>query len=239
VTDAEGGHPRQLTFLHGRAEKPQWSPDGRSIAFDAFTSGRVRPDIYIVAANGGTPRALTADASFDTMPTWSADGRTLYFLSDRSASWEIWSVPAAGGQARRVTDGGALRAQESADGSSLFYATDTPEVKRRMLGAAPTRDNSIARFPADTHWGGDWTITARGLYFLNAHPPSGRAIEFLPFRFGRSGDVIGTARPLRVAFPTARASERASFSIAPDESWLVYSQEDYSSRDIMLLSRVP
>jgi hypothetical protein len=104
-------------------------------------------------------------------------------------------------------------------------------------------DDSIARFPADTHWGGDWIITARGLYFLNAQLPSGRAIEFLPFRFSRPGtapgEVIGTARPVRVAFPTARAAERASVSVAPDESWLVYSQEDYSSRDIMLLARVP
>lgn len=252
VTDAEGGHPRQLTFMHGRAEKPQWSPDGRSIAFDAFTPGRVRPDIYVVAATGGTPRALTADASFDTMPTWAADGRSLYFLSDRSAAWEIWSVPIEGGPARRVTEGGALRAQESPDGSSLFYTTDIPEVKRRLLDAmshdAPretlgARDDSIARFPADTHWGGDWTITARGLYFLNTHLPGGRAIEFLPFRFGRPAGgrapAIGTARAIRVAFPTARASERASFSVAPDESWLVYSQEDYSSRDIMLLSQVP
>ena len=51
--------------------------------------------------------------------------------------------------------------------------------------------------------------------------------------------MIGTARPMRVAFPTARAAERASFSVAPDESWLVYSQEDYSSRDIMLLRAFP
>jgi hypothetical protein len=244
VTDADGGHPRQLTFLHGRAEKPQWSPDGRSIAFDAFTSGRVRPDIYVIAAEGGSPRALTADASFDNMPTWSADGRSLYFLSDRSAAWEIWNVPIGGGPARRVTEGGALRAQESADGSSLFYGTDTPEVKRRALmagsaAAVTARDESIARFSADTHWGGDWTITGRGLYFLNAHLPTGRAIEFLPFRFAGPGNVTGTARPVRVAFPTARAAERASFSVAPDESWLVYSQEDYSSRDIMLLARVP
>jgi Tol biopolymer transport system component/DNA-binding winged helix-turn-helix (wHTH) protein len=234
LTDADGGHPRQLTFLHGRAEKPQWSPDGRSIAFDAFTSGRVRPDIYVIDAGSGSPRALTADASFDSMPTWAADGKSLYFMSDRSAAWEIWNVPIAGGPARRVTEGGALRAQESADGSSLYYGTDAPEVKRRAIGTAlAAGDESVARFPADTHWGGDWTITRRGLYFLNAHLPAGRAIEFLPFRFGRPG------RPVRVAYPTARASERASFSVAPDESWLVFSQEDYSSRDIMLLPRVP
>ena len=145
VTDADGGHPRQLTFLHGRAEKPQWSPDGRSIAFDAFTSGRVRPDIYVIAAAGGSPRALTADASFDTMPTWAADGASLYFLSDRGAAWEIWNVPIAGGPARRVTEGGALRAQESADGSSLFYGTDTPEVKRRMPLAQRRRGAGRAR----------------------------------------------------------------------------------------------
>jgi Tol biopolymer transport system component/DNA-binding winged helix-turn-helix (wHTH) protein len=244
VTDAEGGHPRQLTFLHGRAEKPQWSPDSRSIAFDAITPGRVRPDIYVIDASAGSPRALTADTSVDQMPTWAADGKSLYFMSDRSAAWEIWNVPVAGGPVRRVTEGGALRAQESADGSSLYYGTDAPEVKRRALmagavaGSAPG-DQSIARFPVDTHWGGDWTIAARGLYYLNEHLPAGRAIEFLPFRFGRPGQVTGIARPVRVAYPTARASERASFSVSPDESWLVYSQEDYRSRDIMLIPRVP
>jgi dipeptidyl aminopeptidase/acylaminoacyl peptidase len=229
VTDAEGRQPHQVTFLRGRAQRAQWSPDGRSIAFDAIGSGRVRADIYVVDASGGSPRALTADASVDMTPTWAADGRSIYFLSDRSGAWEIWNVPVAGGQARRVTEGGALRAQESIDGATLFYGTDAPEVKRRDLTRrAP--DQRVARFPADTHWGGDWTLAARGLYYLNEHLPAGRAIEFLPFRGGAA---------VRVAFPTTRASERASFSVAPDESWLVFSQEDYRNRDIMLLARVP
>jgi hypothetical protein len=147
---------------------------------------------------------------------------------------------------RRVTEGGALRAQESADGSSLYYGTDAPEVKRRARASqAGDQDQRIARFPVDTHWGGDWTVAARGLYFLNEHLPTGRAIEFLPFRFGPPDrpigprQVIGTGRPVRMAYPTARAAERASFSVAPDESWLVFSQEDYRSRDIMLIPRVP
>jgi len=150
-------------------------------------------------------------------------------------------VPASGGTARRVTDGGALRAQESADGSSLYYGTDVPEVKRRDLTRTvrTSADRPIARFSADTHWGGDWTVAARGLYYLDEHLPAGRAIELLPFRFGLPGQVIGTAPPVRVAFPAARASERTSFSVAPDESWLVFSQEDYRNRDIMLLPRVP
>ncbi len=51
--------------------------------------------------------------------------------------------------------------------------------------------------------------------------------------------MTGLAQPVRVAYPTARAAERASFSVSPDESWLVFSQEDYRSRDIMLIPRVP
>ena len=50
---------------------------------------------------------------------------------------------------------------------------------------------------------------------------------------------IGTAAPIRLACPAARASERSSFSVAPDESWLVDSQEDYRSRDIMLIPLIP
>ena len=225
VTDAEGGNPRQVTFLHGRAEKPQWSPDGRSIAFDAFTSGRVRPDIYVIDAASGSPRALTADASFDTMPTWAADGRSLYFLSDRSAAWEIWNVPvdrrpgAACHRGRRVARagiGGRLVAL-------LRHRRAGSETARSELAPVQAADatTSIARFPADTHWGGDWTIAARGLYFLNEHLPTGRAIEFLPFRFGPpgTGDRHG-ARPCASRSPRpAPRSARRSRSRPTSRGW--------------------
>jgi hypothetical protein len=108
---------------------------------------------------------------------------------------------------RTLFQDGTLVPLNSKAFDTLLLRRDREAAERGRRRDVP--DESIARFPSDTHRGGDWTVTARGLYFLNASLPSGRAIEFLPFRFARPGGVTGTARPIRVAFPTAPASERA------------------------------
>ena len=57
------------------------------------------------------------------------------------------------------------------------------------------------------------------------------AIDFLPFG-GRS------PRPVRVALLTASAGRSVStFAIAPDESWLVWAQDDYRNTDIMMIAQ--
>ncbi len=60
--------------------KPDWSPDGRAIA---FTAHRHSPDaraIWVVPANGGAVQVLVPDA-YDA--TWSPDGARIAFVSTR------------------------------------------------------------------------------------------------------------------------------------------------------------
>ena len=62
---------------------PDWSPDGRRIAFAA--ASREAPDnkeIFTVRANGRGLRQLTAFKTRDTAtdPTWSPDGKSIAFL---------------------------------------------------------------------------------------------------------------------------------------------------------------
>jgi Tol biopolymer transport system component/serine/threonine protein kinase len=228
VASADGTDLRRLTSLT-IASGPRWSPDGRSIAFGALAPGVGRPDIWLVHAAGGTPTQLTAAPSYETILAWAADGESVYFMSDRSGRFEVWNMRVAGGAPTQVTHGGGLRAQEARDGRSLYYANDVPEVRRRALHEH-LAEQLVFTFPQGTHWGGNWIVGARGLYYLNEQGTGSAAIEYLPF--GSPGPV----HPIKVASLTAPPTSAVTvFAVAPDESWLVWAQDDYRNSDIMMV----
>jgi serine/threonine protein kinase/Tol biopolymer transport system component len=229
ISAADGTNPRRITSL-AVTSGPRWSPDGRWIAFGALAPGLTRPDIWVVDAAGGTPRPLTTEPSYETVLGWAADGAAVYVTSDRSNAFQVWRVPVAGGPATQVTHDVGLRAQESSDGRYLYYANDVPEVWRRpLLGASA--EQLIFTFPKNTHWGGEWAIGARGIYYLNERAPGGVAIDYLPF------GSTDPARAIRVASLTAPPTGTPTFAIAPDESWLVWVQDDYRNSDVMMIAQ--
>ncbi|MFO7171830.1 MAG: hypothetical protein DIU70_002540 [Bacillota bacterium] len=66
------GKPRSLTQGTGLDGFPDWSPDGRQIAF--MRDGR----IWLLPAAGGEPRPITgAGRGWDVAPAWSPDGRRI------------------------------------------------------------------------------------------------------------------------------------------------------------------
>ena len=52
---------------------------------------------------GGTPKRLTNGEEGEYMPTWSPDGKTVAYVTWTSAGGNIHSIPAEGGNARRLT----------------------------------------------------------------------------------------------------------------------------------------
>lgn len=68
---------------------PTVSPDGRLLAFSAWT-GEGFQDIYIYDLLNGECRPIIADRAQDIQPRWSSDGSSLYFSSDRSGTWNIY-----------------------------------------------------------------------------------------------------------------------------------------------------
>ncbi len=93
-----------------RVGSPAVSPDSGRVVYTVRTTdmgkNRGHTDLYLVdlrAANPA-PQRLTSDAASSTDPEWSPNGDAIYFLSARSGSGQVWRVPAAGGDAVRVTD---------------------------------------------------------------------------------------------------------------------------------------
>jgi Tol biopolymer transport system component/DNA-binding winged helix-turn-helix (wHTH) protein len=78
-----------------------WSPDGQFIAFAGTeAAAQANLHLFLLAVNGLEKRQLTADAEDDRCPVFSPDGQTLAFIR----GWdEIYLIPTAGGEARRLT----------------------------------------------------------------------------------------------------------------------------------------
>jgi dipeptidyl aminopeptidase/acylaminoacyl peptidase len=79
VAPTDGGEARRLTADDQRSRLPEWSPDGRSIAF-LVKKGAV-DQLGLVPADGGEVRVLTSLPDGVRSFRWSPDGAALSFLA--------------------------------------------------------------------------------------------------------------------------------------------------------------
>jgi dipeptidyl aminopeptidase/acylaminoacyl peptidase len=88
-------------------ESPQFSPDGKRIAFvigESFLEkGKSDADICVMNADGSDVRRLTSDPATDNTPRWSPDGKSLFFVSNRKEGSQVWILPMDGGEPKRLT----------------------------------------------------------------------------------------------------------------------------------------
>jgi hypothetical protein len=105
-----------------QAYTPRFSPDGRYVAYSAWTHGGFR-DIRVVDVATGEFRELFHDRALDQQPTFSPDGKRLYFVSDRTGVANIYAYELESGRLRQVTNviTGAYFPALSADEKKLVY----------------------------------------------------------------------------------------------------------------------
>ncbi len=131
LVDVASGEATQLTRALMASSTPVWSPDGKRIALMGTAKDEYWYQdlsyLYVVdAERPGSEHALemqvyATDGIMRHRPYWSGDGERLYFPYMQRGAYDLWSVPAAGGVATRVTNlGGSLSSLTSTRGADRF-----------------------------------------------------------------------------------------------------------------------
>jgi Tol biopolymer transport system component len=135
-------------------EAPQYSPDGRRIA---FVSWRATPnaEIWTCAADGADCRQLTALGTHSGTPRWSPDGRLIAFDSATAGQGDVWTIEVATRATQRLTDAATEETVPSfsRDGRWVYFASDRSgdwQVYRMPVAGGPalqvTRGGGYAAF---------------------------------------------------------------------------------------------
>ena len=85
VADYDGANPRRITINRTLNMLPNWSPDGRSIAYTSYRTRRARhPDLeHLSPARWRTP---TKGVGQNWLPVFSPDGTRIAFMSNRDGN---------------------------------------------------------------------------------------------------------------------------------------------------------
>ncbi len=123
----DGGMPTNLdTGIAIRCNNDHGiSPDATQLAISDNSQEDHESLIYIVSIEGGTPRRIT-QKSPSYWHGWSPDGKTLAFVGQRNGDFDIYAIPAAGGEETRLTTAKGLDdgPEYSPDGKYIYFNSE-------------------------------------------------------------------------------------------------------------------
>jgi dipeptidyl aminopeptidase/acylaminoacyl peptidase len=161
---------RSITQV-SRISDPEFSPDGRWIAFVSNHDGGSK--IWLIPAAGGTPKPLLSTAQSASSPQWSPDGTRIAFLSAHDGQMDIWVARMTGGEPVQLTDEKSAKhgIRWSPDGTRIAYIANRDKKQDIYLvsaaGGAPTKLTEDTNEWDETRWAPAWSPDSARIAFVS------------------------------------------------------------------------
>jgi Tol biopolymer transport system component len=238
---------------------PQFSPDGRRVAFCSNRTGPL--EIWLADPDGSNAVQLTNMGSTVTCaPRWSPDGQWITFDSDREGHQDINVIPAAGGKYRRLTSHPATDFIPSFSRNGQWIYFGSTRSGRAEIWRAPASGGEPVQVTRNGGFAAFESLDGTELYYLGGGsiwrmPVSGGqpvkildGVVSVAFSVLETGiyyldNVSGETRLQFYAFANGKSVVVArnlgpvflGLAASPDGRTILYSRIDLSVDDLMLV----
>lgn len=234
---SSGGRATRLTINESYEGNPQFSPDGKQIAFSGARYGN--NDIFVMPADGGTPKRLTFHSASDNISSWTKDGNILFSTSREfnqiERPQEIYSISSKGGTESRIMDVVGFEPIMSPDGRFIaFVRGDINPIHRkdytgpsaRTLWLYDISNKKYIQIPGfetnniNPQWGDSRTI-----YFLSSVSGEYNLYKIKIFEDGKAVSKPEQITKFWESIPSGKDYSIRSFGISGDGTTIVFEKD--------------
>jgi len=180
-----GGNAQRLSVHEAYESLPNWSPDGKWLAFASDRNGN--RDVFVMTAQGENVQQLTFLSQDDQVFDWTPDGQSILFASNRDFSYpavrlaSLYQIRREGGTPTLFMPDFGDHGKISPDGRFLLFTRGRIDLYRKHYHGSMNSD--IWRFDLKT--GEYFQLTDfAGNDFFPLWAPDGKLIYFVSHQDG-------------------------------------------------------
>jgi hypothetical protein len=155
------------------------SPDGKFVAISDQSTEDKKSRIYVLPIEGGAPRQVTHNAP-SYWHGWSPDGTTLAYTAERGGNFDIYTIPAAGGEETRLTSAPGLDdgPDYSPDGAYIYFNSErTGHMQIWRMKADGSQQEQVTNGDSNDWFphispDGQWMVYVAYEKGVAGHPPN-------------------------------------------------------------------